>query len=215
MSNELTPKASIPTTHGIIAQNGKTNVNVTNQDGGIVNINYNFQNGLVADSAEQMMAVQSFSKKYYHLIVTCEEDVFKDNIVTVTASRALSQYLVPTEIFERCSSLSDEGIEELKTFPALICRENTGMKGETDPNQSAVYGYITKIKKEGPNIKVAFHPIGLIRQSVLCEKRYAIYFDLNMDCAITDLNHSAWSVHNANLFEAFKEAKITNLPTPV
>lgn len=215
MSNELTPKTDMPPAPGGVAQTGNTNVNVTNQDGGIVNINYNFHKDPLANSAEQMIAVQSFSKKYYQLFVTCEEDVFKDNIVTVTASRALPQYLVPPEIFDRCSSLSDEGIEELKTFPALICRENTGMKGETDPNQSAVYGYVTKIKKEGPNIKVAFHPIGLIRQSVLCEKKYAIYFDLNMDCAITDLNHSAWSVHNANLFEAFKEAKITNLPTPV
>ena len=215
MSNELTPNTAMPPVPGSVEQTGKTNINVTNQDGGVVNINYNFQNGSVANSAEQMMAVQAFSKEYYQLLVTCEEDVFKDNLVTVTASRALSQYLVPPEILERCSSLSDEGIKELKTFPAIICRENTEMKGTTDPNQCAVYGYITKVKKEGRNIKVAFHPIGSIRQSILCEKKYAIYFDLDMDCAITDLNHSAWSVHKANLFEAFKEAGITYLPTPV
>ena len=215
MSNELTSKAIMPPTLGNVAQTGNTNVNVTNQDGGIVNINYNFQNGSISNSAEQMMAIQAFSKEYYQLLVTCEEDVYKDNIVTVSASRALSQYLVPPEILDRCSSLSEEGIKELKTFPAIICRENTEMKGSTDPNQCAVYGYITRVKKEGRNIKVAFHPIGLIRQSILCEKKYAIYFDLDMDCAITDLNYSAWSVHKANLFEAFKEAGISNIPIPV
>lgn len=215
MHNELTPYTASSPVPESIAQTGETNVNVTNREGGIVNINYNFQNGPVANSAEQMMTIQAFSKEYYQLLVTCEEDVFKNNIVTVSASRALSQYLVPPEVFERCSSLSDEGINELKTFPAIICRENTEMNGTTDPNQCAVYGYITKVKKEGRYIKVAFHPIGLIRQSTLCEKKYAIYFDLDMDCAITDLNHSAWSIHKVNLFEAFKEAGIMNMPMPI
>ena len=142
------------------------------------------------------------------------EDVFINNIVTVTASRALSQHLVPPEILERCSSLSDAGVAELKTFPALICRENTELGGKTDPNQWAVYGYIRRVKKEGKNIKVAFQPISAINQQLLCVKKNAIYFDLNVDCAITDLNISAWSVHKVNLFEAFDEAGFTNLPRP-
>lgn len=215
MSNELISKTAMPPAPGSVTQTGATNVNVTNQDGGVVNINYNIQKGSVPNSAEQMIAIQSFSKEYYQLLVTCEDDVFTDNIVTVSASRALSQHLVPPEILKRCSSLSNEGIKELKTFPAIICRENTEMKGSTDPNQCAVYGYITRVKKEGRCIKIAFNPLGLIRQSILCEKKYAIYFDLNMDCAITDLNHCSWSVHKVNLFEAFKKAGITYLPMPV
>ena len=38
---------------------------------------------------------------------------------------------------------------------------------------------------------------------------------IDMDCAITDLNHSAWSVHKVNLFEAFDEAGMTNMPRPI
>lgn len=38
-----------------------------------------------------MMAIQKFSKEYYQLIVTLEDDVFVNNIVTVSASRALCQ----------------------------------------------------------------------------------------------------------------------------
>ena len=122
MNNKLIPKTSTPPAAQKVEQTGSTNVHVTNQGGGVVNINYNYQQPGGSNSAEQLMAIQSFSKEYYQLLVTCEEDVFINNIVTVTASRALSQHLVPPEILERCSSLSDAGVAELKTFPALAGR---------------------------------------------------------------------------------------------
>lgn len=208
------PDAHMPASEGMI-QNGETNLNVTNQAGGIVNVNYNFSNNSGGGDAAKAIAIQSFSKKYYQLIVTTDEDVFTNDVVTVLTSRALCQYLVPPEIYERCSSLSDEGVEELKKMPAIICRENTDMNGVTDPNQMAVYAYITRIQKMGKNIKIAFKTISPFFQIKMCDKRNAVYFDLNMDCAITDLNHSAWSVHKANLFEAFDEAGISNMPRPM
>lgn len=188
--------------------------NTFNIDRSQVTFNVTLPQFGIPGSAEQMIAIQSFSKKYYQLLVTCEEDVFQNNYVTVTANRALNQYIVPPEIFDRCSTLSDAGIAELRTFPAIICRENTELRGITDPNQWAMYAYITRVKQEGKVIKVAFHPLGAINQQKLCDKKNAIYFDLNMDCAITDLNQSAWSVHKVNLFEAFDEAGITGLPRP-
>lgn len=215
MSKELTDvQGKLPITP-VMKQTGATNVHVTNQDGGTVNINYNILQPTANNSAELLIAVQSFSKEYYQLIVTCEDDVFTNHVVTVSTDRALNQYLVPPEILDRCSSLSDAGIAELKTFPALICRENTEYHGITDPNQWAIYGYIKRIKKSYKSIKIAFQPIASINQQKLCEKKNAIYFDLNMDCAITDLNRSAWSVHKVNLFEAFKVADIMNMPQPV
>ena len=161
------------------------------------------------------MAVHRFSKQYYQLLVTCEESVFKDNIVTVSADRALCQRLVPPEIFERCSGLTEDGIKELQTFPALICRENTELRGVTDPEQMGMYAYIRRVMKVGRDIKVAFQSIAPFFQAKLCEKKNAIYFDLNMDCAVTDLNHSAWSVHKVNLFEAFDQAQIPNMKRPM
>jgi len=217
MGNEITVKkadsAITPTTQ----QTGKTNVNVTNENGGIVNFNnyITYPQNTPSVNAEQLMAVQSFSKEYYQLIVTCEEDVFKDNIVTVPVGRALTKYLVPTEIFDRCSTLSDDGKAELMRFPAIICRENTEMKGTTDPNQWAMFAYIKMIQVAGKNIKIAFHPLAPIQQQKLCDKRNAVFFDLDMDCAITDLNHSAWSVHKVNVFEALDEAGIPGIPRPM
>lgn len=215
MGNEISVKkadsAITPTTQ----QTGKTNVNVTNKSGGIVNFNITYPQNTPGVSAEQLMAIQSFSKEYYQLIVTCEDDVFKDNIVTVPASRALTKYNVPPEIFDRCSTLSDEGKAELMRFPAIICRENTEMKGTTDPNQWAMFAYIKLIRVAGKNIKIVFQPLAPIQQQKFCDKRNAVFFDLNMDCAITDLNHSAWSVHKVNVFEALDEAGVPGIPRPM
>jgi hypothetical protein len=148
------------------------------------------------------------------LLVTSEEDVFQNGYVTVSKSRALSQYLVPPEILERCSSLSEEGIAELKSFPAIVCKENTQTNGITDPNQLAMYSYITIVKNESNCIKVGFQPIKPFSQTLMCIKKNALYFNLDMDCAITDLNHSAWSVHKVDLFTAFTKAGIVDMPQP-
>ena len=210
--NKLIPTdAAFPVSVTNIKENKANTFNIDNSQ---VTFNVTMPQSGIPGSAEQMIAIQSFSKKYYQLLVTCEEDVFQNNYVTVSANRALNQYIVPPEIFDCCSTLSDTGIAELRTFPAIICRENTELRGITDPNQWAMYAYITRVKQEGKVIKVAFHPLGAINQQKLCDKKNAIYFDLNMDCVITDLNQSAWSVHKVNLFEAFDEAGITGLPRP-
>ena len=199
-----------------LQQTGTNNVTVANQPGATVNFTYNINYPQSADSsAEMMIAVQSFSTEYYQLIVTCDDDVFKDGVVSVIASRALTKYNVPPEIFESCSTLTDAGIAELKRFPAIICHENTELKGVTSPSQYCMLCYIQKIMVAGKNIKIAFKPIAPIQQVKLCDKRNAVFFGLNMDCAITDLNQSAWSVHKVNVFEAFKEAGIPGMPMPV
>ena len=216
MNNELSIKQNNLPDRPTTAQTGKTNVNVNNQAGGTINFNYNFNYQQTADSsAETMIAIQSFSKEYYQLIVTCDENVFNEGVVSVSTNRALTKYNVPQEIFDRCSTLTDEGIEELKRFPAIICQENTEMNGVTSPNQFCIFAYIQKVMVIGKTVKIAFKPIVPIQQIKLCDKRNAVFFDLNMDCAITDLNHSAWSVHRVNVFDAFKEAGIPGVPTPV
>ena len=194
-----------------IKEDKSNNFNINNST---VTFNVTMPQHDAKNSADQLIAVQSFSKEYYQLIVTTAEDVFTNNIVSVTTDRALARWCVPSEIYDRCSSLSEEGIKELKTFPALICRENTDYHGITDPDQWAVYGYIKRIKKEYKTIKIAFCPLQVFPQQKLCEEPASVYFDLNMGCALTDLNHSAWSVHKVNLFEAFDIANISGMPRP-
>lgn len=51
---------------------------------GIVNFNVILPPPSTSDSAEEMMTIQNFSKEYYQLLVTCEEDVFVDNVGTIS-----------------------------------------------------------------------------------------------------------------------------------
>lgn len=211
--DEMMNLNTLPGTPGSVTQDGEKNLYLNNNAGGIVNVNYISAPSLLNISAEQLMAIQNFSKQYYQLIVTCDADSFNTNIVTVSANRALSKSLVPDEIFDRCSSLSDDGIKELMTFPAIICCENTDFNGLTDPSQKAMYCYIKKISLIRHEVKICFQPISVFSQSLLCNEKNAIFFDLDMGCALTDLNRSAWSVHKANVFEAFREAGL-NMVSP-
>ena len=108
MSNDLIIKQTDLPAAPALQQTGTNNVAVANQPGATVNFTYNINYPQMADSsAEQMIAIQSFSKEYYQLIVTGEEDVFSTGVVSVIASRALTKYNVPPEIFERCSTLTE------------------------------------------------------------------------------------------------------------
>ncbi len=215
MRDDIIQSNSIAPSVSNVGQFGEKNINVNNVSGAVVNIYCNNPQVEAENSTEKMMAIHRFSKEYYQLLVTCEDDVWKKNRVTISTSRALCQKTVPDEIFERCSSLSTSGIEELKTIPAIVCRENTGMGGVTDPNQMAAYAYIEEIKNVGKNIVVLFQPIAMIYQSILCDEINAIRFNLNMQCKMTDLNRSHWIVRKVNLFDAFRKTGITNMPEPI
>ena len=157
------------------------------------------------------MAIQNFRRQYYQLLVTCE-DIMEQNYVTPLANRSLVKTAVPDEIFDSCSTLSPTGQDILKTIPAIICHENTEYNGITDPNQMAIYGRILKINRLGKENKVYFKIIRMFPQHLLCD--HCLDFDLNMDCAITDLNYSAWTVHKIDLFSAFESAGLKDMPKP-
>lgn len=157
------------------------------------------------------MAIQKFSREYYQLLVTCE-DVMEQTFVTPLANRSLVKNFVPDEIYENCSTLSPTGQDILKNIPAIICHENTDYNGITDPNQMAIYGRILKINRLGKENKVHFKIIRMFPQHLLCD--HCLDFDLNMDCALTDLNCSAWTVHKIDLFSAFESAGLHDMPAP-
>ena len=100
MNNDLSIKQTDQLATPTLQQTGTNNVAVSNQPGGTVNLTYNINYPQMADSsAEMMIAIQSFSKEYYQLIVTCDEDVFSTGVVSVIANRALTKYNVPPEMF--------------------------------------------------------------------------------------------------------------------
>lgn len=206
MSNELQKVSGVRSS---VVQNAERSVYIENRDGGTVNLNYNYPQTSV--TGEMLMAIQSFSKDYYQLIVT-GHDIFTNNTIVVTTDRALTGGTVPPELLRTHSVLTDDAIERMLTLPAIICNENTRHNGSTDPNQKAIYAYVKKIKKCGKEIKIYFQPINFFAQHTLNE--YAIDFGINVDCALTDLNKSRWYIKKINLFDAFRDAHI-DVPGPL
>lgn len=200
MSNEIQKASGVQPT---VVQNAKRSLYIENREGGIVNLNYNVPQASV--TGEVLMAIQSFSRDYYQLIVT-GHDIFSNNTIVVTTDRALIEGCVPAELLRTHSVLTDEAIERMLILPAIICNKNTQYHGSTDSNQKAIYAYVKKIKKCSKEIKIYFQPISFFSQHTLNE--YAIDFGINTDCALTDLNKSRWYIKKVNLFEAFRDAHI-------
>ena len=63
MANEIAVKKADAAITPTIQQTGNTNLNVTNKSGGVVNFNITYPQATPGVSAEQLMAVQSFSKE--------------------------------------------------------------------------------------------------------------------------------------------------------
>lgn len=200
MSNEIQKATGVQPS---VVQTAERSLYIENRDGGTVNLNYNYPQTSV--TGEMLMAIQSFSKDYYQLIVT-GHDIFTSNSIVVTTDRALTEGIVPPEVLRTHSTLTDDAITKMLTLPAVICNENTQYYGKTDPNQKAIYAYVKKIKKSGKEIKIYFQPISFFAQHILNE--YYIDFGISTGSALTDLNKSRWYIKKVNLFEAFWDAHI-------
>ena len=112
--------------------------------------------------------------------------------------------------------MNKEAINELKTYPAIICQESEYDHGKAGPAQMAIYGYLNKIRKNYKNVQISFVPLYLFPQHLLTDtKKNAFTFDLHIDCAISSLNRCAWTIHEANLFEALEEIGLSNFPKPM
>ncbi len=213
MSNELSERLHIQPSLAV-NQDGDKNVNINNQNGGTVNFNITYQPNNADKSIELTGILQTLSRESYQLFVTRDDEVFKNNVVSVSASCIPTKYSIVKDDCRRYIQISENDIEELKRIPAIICLENTDYNGLTDPNQWAMFAYIKKIKVTDKYINFAFNPIAPIQQQKLCESRNSIFFDLNMDCSVTSLNISGWTIHKTDIFEAFEEAKIPSVPMP-
>ena len=208
MKDELIPAMNQALASAETLQYGYKNVLIQNESGGSININIQTPSLDIRNAAEVILAMHSFSHEYYQLLVTADNNVFKCKTISVPACSSLVKDTVPPEIFERCSSLEEEGIRELKTFPALICIQNRDFDGQTSPDEIGVFGYIKSVQKCGHMINIAFGILAPVSHSILCDKKNAVYYDLNMSCGITSLNRLEWTVHRIDLFEAFDKTGV-------
>ena len=187
----------------MVNQIGETNLHVDKNYGTIKLYDKIFESYKV--TPEDIVKLNSTSKEYYQLLVSEEEDLLKNCVITIPISNALHREIVPPEIYKRCSSLSNAAIDELKNFPAVICRKNTGYDGKTD-EQVASLAYILNVHRTDSYVKLNFKPVKFLSQLKLSQN--AVHFGLNMGCALTDLNRNEWSIHRVNLLKAISKTGI-------
>lgn len=142
---------------------------------------------------------------YYHLIVTCCE-IHGEKFVDITKERGLKYRGTAKEILERCADLSNEAIDELKSYPAIICNENTQQGGITDKNQLAILARVFRIRVGEKEYRIRYYPIATFSQSKLNE--FAVDFGLSSSGTLTTLNTSHWCVKKNNLREIFDDTGI-------
>ena len=103
---------------------------------------------------------------------------------------------------EEFSTLSDEAVEKIKTFPTLFANENTSY-GHTDEDQTLGFGYIRQIKVRKAGIKIYPHILYLLPQQRLNEALMEL--DLWGDNAFNEFNRTHWSIKKVDLISELQE----------
>lgn len=143
---------------------------------------------------------------YYNLFVIGNE-TFSDGHFIVPKDRALTQSMTP-ENKAQFSSLSDEAIERIKTFPSLFASENHCF-GKTDDDHCAIFGLVSEVRIQDNGIKIHFRSLWSIQQQRLNE----IIFQLAIDgtTSFNELNRTHWAIKRLNLIEELRAAGISVL----
>ena len=143
---------------------------------------------------------------YYNLFVIGNE-TFLDGHFIVPKDRALTQSMTP-ENKAQFSSLSDEAIERIKTFPSLFASENHCF-GKTDDDHCAIFGLVSEVRIQDNGIKIHFCSLWPIQQQRLNE----IIFQLAIEgtTSFNELNRTHWAIKRLNLIEELRAAGISVL----
>lgn len=143
---------------------------------------------------------------YYNLFVIGNE-TFSDGHFIVPKDRVLTESMTP-ENKAQFSSLSDEAIERIKTFPSLFASENHCF-GKTDDDHYAIFGLVSEVRIQDNGIKIHFRSLWPIQQQRLNE----IIFQLAIEgtTSFNELNRTHWAIKRLNLIEELRSAGISVL----
>lgn len=152
----------------------------------------------------------SFNTKYYNLIVTSEEklnEALNNGFYIIETPRALTECMSP-ETMASFSSLDDETIAQIKTFPSIFASENHS-NDKTDDAHLAYFGLVTGIAATDNGVKIHFNTLSTVPQQRLNE----IGFKLAIKgmTPYNDLNRGHWIIKRINLLEELRVAGISVL----
>lgn len=207
MKNNLPilPLENLPANTTVFSQTGESSVQVAqaNTVNNVVNLIIPM---LSSGSGGIVNTNVTLNMDYYNLFVIGNE-TFCDGHFTVPKERALTESMSP-EAKAQFSSLNEEAVSQIKTFPSLFMSENHSY-GKTDDTHQACFGFVTDVKIQDNGIKIHFRPLWPIPQQRLNE--IASQIALQRASSFNELNRTHWAIKKVNLIEELKAAGISVL----
>ena len=210
---QIVPDTVLPATTGVsppvaVSQVGDRNTMIAHAENVAVQNNYNFiANGTTTKRSNGLLQGDSWqpSREYYTLIVSGSDEYIETAIATgsllIDKDRVLEYSTDETKAkFER---LTDEDIEQIKTFPSIIASENH-YYGRTDDDHQAFFGRITDIGFEDNGIRLYLQTIYQIPQQRLNGMQRELA--LSYSSSFNEFNRSHWSIKRVNLLDVLTAA---------
>ena len=163
-------------------------------------VNINVTSGKVSGKRETFNV--SLEKNRYHLFVVGKERFEYDHFFLSWSSYFLREYM-SEETRNQFYELSDEMIEKLKRYPAILANENAGFWGKSGSDQKAIIAVITGIEKKDDGLWIHYKDYGEVEQSVLNTR--CTLLGMGEMRAEMELNVTHWAVKDVNLFDVLPE----------
>lgn len=130
--------------------------------------------------------------------------------IKINKKRALCGLYADNNICPKYASLSSNAIKDIIRFPILVVPEAASHYGQASDGQYGFIGIIEKIRVDSCDVALKCR----LDQSkpIPLRKIIEIAFNLsiqNMDRAITELNHTHWTIKPVNLIEELTNAGIS------
>lgn len=209
MANEIEIKKAQQAPSTVVNQTGQKNINVEHAENLTQNVTFIMPIIEKSEGGKRIRKELSLRSDYYHLFVIGDESFETDHFI-VPKDRSLPFYFTSEEIRKKYGALTDEMINEIISFPALLMPEAADYKATATDDQFAILAYIKNIRVQDNGIKIRFHEICPIE----LKKIASIGFELgmiDMDRAISEMNRTHWSIKHINLIEELNDADISIL----
>lgn len=207
MKNELQNISSVGVPTTTVHQHGEKNVHIDQAETVNQNITINFPYVQRSSNGTMKPASRPINTDFFNLFVMGAETFEQDHFL-VPADRALSYYWTSEDLRKKYGQLSNEAIEEIKTFPALFMAEAEHYYAKADDEQQVYFGFVDSVRVQDNGIKIRCQLLWPIPMQQISEIGFNIGLK-DMTKAITEMNHTHWAIKRINLIEELKDAQIT------
>lgn len=206
MDNSMLPiSESAPA--NIVYQQGEKNVHIDHADSVQQNVQMVFMGFSAAADGTMQPTYKTINREYYNLFVVGDELTPNEPFV-LTPDRVLPAYWTEENVRAEYGSLSAEAIEKIKTFPSLFMAETRKYRAQAEDNEQVFFGFVTDVRLQGNGFRIRWEAKWPIPMPQIAQIGYDLGM-LSMDCAITEMNRTHWSVKHVNLYDELKLAHIS------